>query len=114
METIQKPTPWNLKLYRGDRWPNERFGIYDQNDLQITTFEVKAQVRHKSTDSGSPLKEFIVGSGFILESDNTISFNSSVDLPLGSYHWDIQVILGNGHVYTIAEGRVDIYSDVTR
>lgn len=110
-KTTQKPDTWNMVLKRGDVWPKESILLKDENGSPITGFYVVCTIKRSISDTAA-VKTLVDGDGFIV-SDNLITFDAVVDLPIGTYWYDIQVTLSNGDVHTKYQGYIRVVIDIT-
>jgi hypothetical protein len=107
--------PCNLGVihYKGDSWKiSVVVADCDGDPVDITLADIKIQIRKTPTDP--ILLEFAIGDGISITSPNIIDINKIVDIPAGTYRWDLQLIFDDGTVRTLFTGQFKIVTDITR
>lgn len=115
INTSREPASWNMTLYKGDSWPAYSFRVVDENgaEVSLSGASVLMQVKHRMADTEA-VKELTHQSGFVV-SGPTVTFDDSlfVDLPAGSYVYDIELNI-NGRKYTQYAGLINVKQDTSR
>src|SRR5690348_2430996 len=112
MNSDYTPYEWNMTLYRDDTWPRNSFSIVDANNSPrpLDTASIKMQIRKNVGEA--PVKELTHLSGFVV-TGNSVVFNTTVDLPAGSYVYDIEITYLSGEVKTYFQGKIKVKNGVT-
>lgn len=103
----------DFTLRAGDRWPAINFDIVDEEDVAISLAgaTVLMEIKAKATDTEN-IKVLTEDDGFTVSSNN-IMFDTDVDIPAGTYVYDLQITLSNGNVHTPFYGKIKVKQDVS-
>lgn len=109
-------TTYDFSHKRGDTYNGAEFTItVNSSPLDLTGASFLCQF--KSTPLSAPVLTFTLGAGISLVTPaaGVFKFDSQIiNLPAGSYVYDVQITLANGTVKTYISGTMTIIEDVSR
>lgn len=109
-----RPAKFDIEMWRNDTW-TEVFAL-TMNSNPISLLGATIYIHIVKSCESTPALVLTNGSGITITGigDNEISVSKLIDIPKGSYKWDLQVSYQAGVVKTYLEGEFNVYDDVTK
>jgi len=108
------PCKLDICYYNGDSF-KVSIGMDDCDGNFIDLTDADISIHIKKTINSPVLVELSIGDGISIsgENNNIIEINKVIDLPQGTYRWDLQIIFPDGTVRTVFAGQFKVQTDIT-
>jgi hypothetical protein len=111
-----RPAQYNVKIWRNDTW-GQTFAILS-NDVAVdlTGSTIVIQVRQSPSSATSLLTLSTTASTITITgtSHNQVTLNKVVDIPAGTYNYDMNITFPSGVVKTYIWGTFIVQEDITK
>lgn len=111
-----RPAQYNIKIWRNDTWSQTFAILADTTPVDLTGCTIVIQVRPTASSSEVALElnttEGSISIGGV--DTNQITLNKIVDVPAGSYVYDMNVTFPSGEVKTYIWGNFIVQEDITK
>lgn len=111
-----RPAQYNIKIWRNDTWSQTFAILADTTPVDLTGCTIVIQVRPTASSSEVALElnttEGSISIGGV--DTNQITLNKIVDVPAGSYVYDMNVTFPSDEVKTYIWGNFIVQEDITK
>jgi len=111
-----RPAQYNVKIWRNDSWAQVFALLADTTPIDLSGSTILIQVRPTPSSSEVALElttdDSSIGIGGI--DSNQITLNKIVDIPAGTYVYDMNVTFPSGEVKTYLWGNFIVTEDISK